>query len=298
MYTCKICGKEFSYKGGLGGHMKYHHPKNPVQICKICGRTFDNGGLSGHMSVSHPKGGVPHPGAIKLTKVWGTTKEEYDARMKLTRDSRFKYLDDIELDEFQRQMILGSLLGDMSIWKQHKGVSGTSNPELRISHSTKQKDYVMWKYDILKNIARKEPYEIIQKTGFGVGFGSCRFETRSLRCLNPIYNLVVGEDGKKHITQKWLDQIADPVALAVWYMDDGGYGGVWIAMGLTLKDELSVVANWLQDKWKLDSRITYSKSGYNDNMYAILRMSSKDGRYKFRELVRPYVIPTMKYKLH
>jgi DNA-directed RNA polymerase subunit RPC12/RpoP len=192
MYKCKVCGEEFDVIGKLGAHMGHKHPKNKEQVCKvcgavftngglrghmnahrtekrsptkpqtceICGKTFTNGGLSGHMSVSHPKNGVPHPGAVKLTKVWeGLSEEDHLARARMLRDSRFKDLDDIQLTKTQEQMILGSLLGDMAIWRQHKGVTGTSNPELRISHSTKQRDYVMWKYDILKNIARREPYE-------------------------------------------------------------------------------------------------------------------------------------------
>jgi len=334
MYTCKVCGKEVPSKGALGAHMGNYHRKNEVQTCKICGMTFTNGGLrghmnihrtekaaltpqtckicgksfgcggalGGHMSISHPKNGVQHPGAAKLSKVWeGLSDEDHLARAQMTRDSRFKGNDDIALTKIQEQMILGSLLGDMCIWRQHKGITGISNPELRISHSSKQRDYVMWKYDILKNIARKEPYEIIQKTGFGAGFSAVRFETKSLSCLNPIYDVVMGEENEKHITQEWLDMITDPIAIATWFMDDGslgrtGRGCQWFALGLSTDNEVDLIQSWLNDVWSLKTSYTRSTGTYNDNTYAILSILAVS-RNEFNRIIIPHIIPSMKYKV-
>jgi hypothetical protein len=270
-----------------------------MYVCKLCGRTFETGGgLGGHMSISHPKNGIPHPGSAKLSKVWeGLSDEDHSMRVRTARDSRFKNLDDIELTPIQEQMILGSLLGDMCIWKQHKNKTGTSNPELRISHCSDQRDYVMWKYDMLKNISRKEPYEFIQKIGYGAGNGTCRFETKSLRCLNPIYDVVIGTDGAKHITQRWLNKITNPIALASWFMDDGSKG-LWFAMGLTPKNESDIVVDWLHKVWDIDSKITYQTNNTTDNLYTILTIiKNNDSKIRFRELVRDYIIPTMQYKL-
>jgi hypothetical protein len=265
---------------------------------------FTNGGLGGHMANSHPKNGVPHPGAAALKNVWnGLSDEDHAARVKVGRDSRFSDLDDIVLTKTQEQMILGSLLGDMNIWRQHKGVSGISHPELRISHSVKQREYVWWKYEILKNIARKEPYEIIQKTGFGAGLGSCRFETKSLKCFEPIYDVVIGKDGKKHITQEWLDKIAEPIALATWYMDDGSRGcgngdriKPWFAMGLSTDNEVSIMRHWLDDTWGLKTSYRRARGYYNENTYAILQISLRY-REKFKNIIETNVISSMRYKV-
>jgi hypothetical protein len=329
--TCELCGEIVS-EWGMGGHMSTHHPKNPStckecgeifltpghlaahvvnthvknQVCKLCGKEFPNGGLGGHMTTVHPKDGIPHKGTENFRHIWeGMTEEEHTARSDMLRASKFSHLDDITITDFQRQMILGSLLGDMAIWKQGKKTTkyGLANPELRISHSTKQREYVMWKYEILKDIARKEPYEFVQKSGFGVGFSSCRFETKSLPCLNSIYDVVVGKDGKKHISQEWLDQITHPVALATWFMDDGSRGGdyfrPWFALGLSTDSEVEIIREWLIDKWGLTTRYYReggSPSSYNENTYARVYISNID-KEKFKRIIQPYIIPSMIYKI-
>jgi hypothetical protein len=303
-YTCKICGIVFTVPGGLGSHMRNVHPKNPTETCKVCGKVMKSGALGGHMSVAHPKGGVPHAGAEKLKHVWDDLgKEDHVARADMMRASKFSHLDDITITEFQRQMILGSLLGDMVIWRQGKNTTkyGKSNPEIRVSHSTKQREYVMWKYEILKDIARKEPYDILQKTGFGAGLSACRFETKSLPCLNPIYDIVIGKSGKKRISQEWLDQIINPLALATWYMDDGSRGGKekfspWFALGLSTDEEVEIIRCWLVDKWGITTNYRRDPSYYNENTYAILQIA-RESRKEFVHIIEPFIIPSMRYKI-
>jgi len=305
-YKCKTCGEIFPTPGHLGAHTANTHPKTPTRVCEVCGKVFKSGALGGHMSVAHPKNGIPHVGAEKLKHVWDDLGEEdHIARADMLRASKFSHLDDITITEFQRQMILGSLLGDMVIWRQGKNTTkyGKSNPEIRVSHSTKQREYVMWKYEILKDIARKEPYDVLQKTGFGAGLSACRFETKSLPCLNAIYDIVIGKGGKKHISREWLDQITDPVALATWYMDDGsgktdgGYFYPWFALGISTEEEVHILQEWLLDKWRLKTEYTRALGYYNENTYAILRIS-RESREDFRHMIEPFVIPSMQYKIN
>ena len=273
--------------------------------CEQCGKEFEKSQeYASHVGLEHPKLGVVRYQFTKEDNPWNNlTDEEHVARSEMIRSSKFAHLDNITITDLQKQMIFGSLLGDMCIWKQRSGVRcRMARPELRISHSTKQRDYVMWKYEILKNIARKEPYEFIQKTGFGAGFGSCRFETRSLNCLEPIYSVVIGKDGKKHVTQEWLDQITNPIALATWYMDDGSKGSgfrikPWFAMGLATEQEVNIVQEWLRNTWGIETNYNRATGYYNDNTYAILSITL-GYREKFIQLIKPYIIPTMEYKIN
>ncbi|HPE06168.1 MAG TPA: hypothetical protein PLW50_00405 [Smithellaceae bacterium] len=299
--VCKVCGAVFT-NGGLRGHMNTHSTKPVTDVeCKICGKPFNTRTIKGHMAMVHPKNGLPHPAVARIGKVWeGLTEEQHLARVKAARDSRFKNNDNAELTYLQRQMVLGSLLGDMNIHRQHKGVTDTAHPELRIAHSTDQRAYVQWKYELLKPIARDRGiYEFDQKTGFGKGFGTCRFETRALKCLEEIYDLTKDASGKKRVTEKWLNEIDHPIALAAWYMDDGSMakGCVpWFAMGLSTDDEVGIMQAWLLKKWGIDTTYRRDKGNYNDNTYAIVTVAY-DSRDKFFELVRPYTIPSMEYKL-
>ena len=61
------------------------------------------------------------------------------------------------LTDEQKQLILGTLLGDGAIEKRWK------NPRLRIDHASAQKEYVFWKYNILQDIATREPHMLYEK---------------------------------------------------------------------------------------------------------------------------------------
>ena len=57
----------------------------------------------------------------------------------------------IHLSDLQRQLIMFSLLGDGHIDKRE------TQPIFIVSHAENQKDYLFWKYEILKNLCNKEP---------------------------------------------------------------------------------------------------------------------------------------------
>lgn len=127
------------------------------------------------------------------------------------------------LTKYQEQMIYGSLLGDMSIYRNKpKGKilkNGTSS-RLKCVHGEKQKDYLVFKQNILEKFV-KTPLKDNSHVGFE-GYGSIktsRFSTITDRCFSSIYENVI-VDGKKTINQKWMDKL-DWISIAFWYMDDG-----------------------------------------------------------------------------
>lgn len=58
----------------------------------------------------------------------------------------------MRLNNFQRLLLIGILMGDGLLQK-----TGRSNARLRLEHSIKQKDYIFWKYEMLKNIMQSKP---------------------------------------------------------------------------------------------------------------------------------------------
>ncbi len=73
------------------------------------------------------------------------------------------------LSKVQKQLILGSVLGDGYMRKK-------TNTHLQISHSIKQKEYVDWKFHILKNLVISAP-KVFNGNAGRVGY---RFVTRNL----------------------------------------------------------------------------------------------------------------------
>jgi LAGLIDADG DNA endonuclease family len=109
------------------------------------------------------------------------------------------------LSEVQRQVVIGTLLGDGSMRCK-------TNALLEINHSAKQQAYVDWKYRQLVDLVATPPKE---RPGNG-GRLAYRFVTRSLPVLTPYYRLFYA-NGRKSVPEVELA----PLTLAVWFMDDG-----------------------------------------------------------------------------
>lgn len=114
------------------------------------------------------------------------------------------------LSDQQWQVVLGSLLGDGAISpnaRERKGV------RFRLGHGAKQVDYLNWKTSLLGNIAHT-PYTNDKGAHF--------VDFTPLPELDELRQAVYFGDGKKHLSWEYLKALT-PLALAVWYMDDGTF---------------------------------------------------------------------------
>ena len=113
------------------------------------------------------------------------------------------------LTQFQKSVIIGSILGDGYI----RIVPKRKDAFLEINHSIKAKQYVDWKYSVLKNICQSPPKERIideKRTAY-------RFFTKQHKEITEFLKLFY-KNGKKTIPSSLQ---FDPLILAVWFMDDG-----------------------------------------------------------------------------
>lgn len=203
---------------------------------------------------------------------------------------------DVELTDLQKQVILGSLLGDMWIYRNgHKGL----NPELGIKHSLKQKEYILWKYEILRNLARGVPTEF-NGSGYGKGTRMVAFQSQSLSCLIPIFN-ATHRGGLKCVTEEWLSMITHPIAIATWFMDDGcrhNPNQFSFALGRSESDACELLRSFMREKWDINT-IIYThigKVGRRDIVQKYLHTNTRDSE-KLKTLIKPYIIPSMMYKI-
>ena len=87
----------------------------------------------------------------------------------------------------------------------------TTGTRFRMGHGAKQAAYLDWKVSLLENIEHCADDE---RQGGGI------------RRLHPaarageLHDAVYHGDGKKHLSWDYLKALT-PLALAVWYMDDG-----------------------------------------------------------------------------
>ncbi|MFA7087601.1 MAG: hypothetical protein WC145_13110 [Aliarcobacter sp.] len=222
-------------------------------------------------------------------------------------EKRCEYLHEMELTEDQRQLILGGLLGDMSILYPNKR---SRYPRIVVSQGSAQAEYTEWKYAIMKNLVGTPPKTVVNQ-GYRPGNTVHRFQTRSLPCLVPMYDLVKPGGGKKTVvTRRWLDEIDSPMALAVWYLDDGSltknvnrpaqrvYGhSVQISAGYAETGKANLMAEWLDRVWGIPTRIHSGVRGAKGKPDSTVWISKSSDVDAFLDIVRPYAVPCMHYKV-
>lgn len=190
-----------------------------------------------------------------------------------------------EGDEYQ--VLIGSLLGDGSLQKVHKN-GGTV---LKITHSEKQKEYICFKQSILsKNCSNVKSYQYYDSRRKIPEYTQYSIYTYSSIDLNQyFYNWY---KPNKQIYEKDLFKI-EPLGLAIWYMDDGykckPYGGCMLCTNSFTRVELELIQKMFKEKFNINVNL-------NCECDNLVYVPSKEFP-KFKALIEPYIIPSMKYKL-
>ncbi len=199
-------------------------------------------------------------------------------------------LKNITLSQDEMSVILGGLLGDAHLRTDNQNA-------ITFRHCKKQKEYIEWKYDILKNISTKISNLIDQN-----GFEYIRFSVGSNKYLrNNLYSplkVLIYENGIKTVNRKWLNMLT-PLSLAVWWMDDGNlsihkgnrYGK--LCTNCFSKKEHQLIKQYFKVVWKIDIQIKLEK-----NKYYFCRFNVENLKRLF-VIIYPYIIqiPSMIYKI-
>ena len=183
------------------------------------------------------------------------------------------------------QMLLGTLLGDAYL-------ACYKNAGYRVGHSAyHQIDYsfhiAFMLRDFFSGICLRDVTH--QKgTSKAVEVWSHHHEA-----LNPYFQMFY-PDGKRSIPQEALSQL-DNRGLAYWYMDDGklaDYGCI-LCVGDVSDDDLSRMEKALLDRFGIRAHRQYRDK--ENGIWDLTVLA--ESRSTFIDRVRPYVIPSMRYKL-
>ncbi|TDC07054.1 recombinase RecA [Nonomuraea longispora] len=198
------------------------------------------------------------------------------------------------LSDKQWQVILGSLMGDGSLSPNRRGGTGA---RFRMGHGAKQEDYLSWKCSMLGNIPHSR-----STNAKGAGFA----DFTPLPELDELRQVVYLGGGKKHITSEYLKALT-PLALAVWYMDDGsfairskglqqrtegGSGRIEICVEAMSQGSQERLRDYLCDTYGLNVQVQHRGTRGT----AVLQFDTASSA-AFQKLVAPYVHPSMAYKL-
>jgi|SRR3989344_4443173 len=183
------------------------------------------------------------------------------------------------LTQLQKSFIIGTLLGDGYL----RQIKGRKDAFLEINHSITQKEYVEWKYEILKNLTRSGPKP---RKGNGKRI-AYRFFTKQYPEFTKIMGLFY-KNKKKSIP----DIVLDPMMLAVWFMDDGSRcskENVYLNTQQFSKENQYKLLGFLKN---VGLEGTLNK----DKKYYRIRFKTSSILQLFG-MIKQYIIPSMKYKI-
>jgi len=186
-----------------------------------------------------------------------------------------------ELTPLQRELILGSLLGDGYIRKNSERTASFCE-----SHSEKQEEYLRWKGEILG--AHVSSYTKTTKRSKGKVFRGWRLTGVTSTHMKEFYDLFYDSSGRRQFPDN-LKDFMTPFVLAIWYMDDGSILKKFhprITFGLddkSLENSIEALRNL-----GLSPTVGKEKSGH------CIRFPGQAD--KFFELVGPHVPECMRYK--
>ncbi|AWG98938.1 intein-containing recombinase RecA [Rhodococcus ruber] len=198
------------------------------------------------------------------------------------------------LSDQQFQIVLGSLMGDGNLSPNRRDRNGV---RFRMGHGPAQHAYLDWKTNLLGNIGHS-----VRENDKGAKF----VEFTPLPELAELQRAVYLGDGKKFLSEEYLKSLT-PLALAVWYMDDGSFsvrskgvqqrtegrsGRIEICVEAMSEGSRARLRDYLRDVHGLDVRLRLAGAAQK----AVLVFSTSASA-KFQEIVAPYMAPSMEYKL-
>jgi hypothetical protein len=192
----------------------------------------------------------------------------------------------------QREVLVGTLLGDGHLETKDRG----KTYRLKIEHTSKQEQYVDWLYREFREWVRTSPKKreryvqlrtvsgIYERIGFNtISSGSFRFYAQQFY------------QEREKVVPKLIHRWLTPLALAVWYMDDGSIKSKahrTVLMNTHSFDKASLLRlqKALQDRYGIKTKLRKQREG----MQIYFLSETID---TFLRMIEPHIIPSMRYKL-
>lgn len=198
-----------------------------------------------------------------------------------------EYKKDLKLNSIQRQIIVGTLLGDTHL-ASYNGL----NYSLMFQHGLSQKSYIEWKYSYFKDWVLTPP-KVKDQIVNGKLYKKVWFNTVSHVALR-FYGRLFYHHGKK-VIPPIISKLLTPLGLAVWFMDDGSikskeHRALILNTQCYSDKDLRLLQKMLLRKFGIKTKLRKQKEG--QQIYILSETVAR-----FIEVIKPYIIPQMEYKL-
>lgn len=196
----------------------------------------------------------------------------------------------MELTKQQKSVLIGTILGDGFLQK-----TGEKNARLRLEHSQKQKDYVLWKGNIFGRLFQGKPNfleRIHPKTKETYKY--CRWQSSASPSFGK-WRKYFYPNGKKIVPDDIGEIFTEPITLAVWYMDDGYFNKIdrnsYIYLGRVTRAGAEILQKAINKNFGIVATIYDKKNKGFALFFGAIETK------KLQNLIRPFIIPSLQYKL-
>jgi len=198
----------------------------------------------------------------------------------------------LKLTDLQKEILIGTLLGDGHLETQDNG----HTYRLKLDHSIKQRAYVDWLYESFKEWTNTPPKKHSRDVRFRnvtKSYDKYGFNTVSHSAFRFYAKQFYSQRKKKapRLIHRWLT----PLALAVWFMDDGSiksnaHKTVFINTHSFSKDDVKRLRKALWDVYGIQTILR--PQGNGNQLYFLSETVEA-----FLGLIEPHILPSMRYKL-
>lgn len=188
----------------------------------------------------------------------------------------------------QIEILTGTLLGDSSL--QYYPKYRWKSPKFKCDHGPQQVEYSILLCNKLHSLGSSiRKYNRIDKRN-NKEYKTYCVTTKSNPYFLKMYKLLYGS-GKKEICSEFLENFTIK-SLAYLYMDDGyaDQNTAYLCTDNFSEESKKILIQYIKDNFNLNFSVV------NHGKYYRLRLSQYDFS-KFKELVGPYIIESLKYKL-
>ncbi len=190
----------------------------------------------------------------------------------------------LKLSDIQRDVLVGILLGDAHLETQNNG----RTYRVKFEYSLKHKAYAEHLYGLFQEWILTPPQRKSDATRDNVWF-----QTVS----HPAFRFYAHQfvKDRRKCVPKLIHHFLTERGIAYWYMDDGSMkskeskGVLFNTQGF-VKNDVERLVDLLHDRFELEAESRKQKEGLQ--IYISGRSSDR-----FREIVDPFIIPSMRYKI-
>lgn len=195
----------------------------------------------------------------------------------------------VGLTEIEKQVILGTLLGDGSC-TYYQEQDKTRDKGIRFCHSRKQEEYVKFKASLLQRLGGQVK-NIVASNSYGKE--KTQYQSLVNSGISLCYN-VAYKNYHKQVSYEWLQQLGW-LGFAIWYMDDGSLqtgcknNSIHLHTEGYTKDEVELICKFYTDKG-------YKSYVQHYKEYYIINFSTEASELIWKE-IRKFIPECMQYKL-